>query len=59
LAVNKVWHQAHRMPKNASLEQRIRWHAAHANHCACRPVPKTVLAEMRKMRRALAHPHLV
>lgn len=30
------------MPKNATLAQRVRWHRAHQQHCACRPVPRTI-----------------
>lgn len=30
------------MPKNPSLEERIEWHFAHANACACRPIPASV-----------------
>jgi len=41
--LNREWHEAHRMPKNPSLEERIEWHFAHANACACRPIPASVL----------------
>ncbi|MEX1255568.1 MAG: hypothetical protein WEE64_14615 [Dehalococcoidia bacterium] len=46
MAINKAWHEAHRMPKNPSLEQRIAWHREHAKHCACRPIPEKLAAEM-------------
>jgi len=48
VAINKSWHQTNRMPKNPTLEQRIGWHTEHTRHCACRPVPEGLLAEMRK-----------
>ena len=48
MPINKAWHEAHRMPKNPSLEQRIVWHREHAKHCACRPVPEKLAAEMRR-----------
>jgi hypothetical protein len=44
---NAEWHSKNRMPKNATMAQRIAWHRAHAKHCACRPIPKTVEAAMR------------
>ena len=46
--LNKIWHEAHVMPKNASMQQRIAWHTAHASECACRPVPRTVREAMDK-----------
>jgi hypothetical protein len=46
--VNKAWHDKHTMPKNPTLEQRLQWHLAHAQHCGCRAIPPTVLAEMKK-----------
>jgi hypothetical protein len=45
--LNKTWHAEHRMPPNATLEQRIRWHLAHRNHCACRPIPAKLAATMK------------
>jgi len=46
--MNKSWHERHKMPVKATLEQRIRWHLGHAKHCGCRPVPNSLLDEMRK-----------
>ena len=46
--MNKAWHELNRMPKNATTEQRIAWHLAHAKNCACRPVPEKLKEEMRK-----------
>lgn len=40
--MNKAWHQKHRMPKNATPAQRVKWHIAHAKACACRPIPAGV-----------------
>lgn len=34
------WHLANRMPRNPTLQQRVRWHREHQKHCNCRPVPK-------------------
>jgi hypothetical protein len=33
--VNRGWHDTHRMPRNANLEQRIAWHIEHAAQCGC------------------------
>jgi hypothetical protein len=30
LAMNKEWHRLNRMPPKATREQRIKWHAEHA-----------------------------
>ena len=48
---NAGWHAAHRMEKNATVAQRVRWHQQHAKHCGCRPVPQRFLAEMEKRKR--------
>ena len=39
MPINKKWHLKNRMPKNATLKQRIKWHKEHAKHCSCWPVP--------------------
>jgi hypothetical protein len=36
------------MPANATLDQRVKWHLAHAANCACRPMPATVIAELKR-----------
>ncbi|HUL73732.1 MAG TPA: hypothetical protein VLT86_11560 [Vicinamibacterales bacterium] len=46
--LNAAWHRAHRMPKNATLDQRVRWHAAHARHCGCRDLSPAMAAEIRR-----------
>jgi hypothetical protein len=48
MALNAAWHKAHRMPRNPTLQQRIAWHKEHAQHCACRPFPAKLAAEMKK-----------
>ena len=42
MAINKAWHEAHRMPANAKLDQRIAWHLEHREMCGCRPVPASI-----------------
>jgi hypothetical protein len=49
--INRAWHAANQMPKNATREQRIDWHARHAGACACREVPASLRAEIEKLRR--------
>jgi len=48
VAVNAAWHNQHRMPRNASLDERVAWHLEHREHCACRPVPAKLLAQIDK-----------
>ncbi|MCW3121632.1 MAG: hypothetical protein JWQ38_1124 [Flavipsychrobacter sp.] len=45
---NKEWHAGHRMPKNATLAQRVAWHIEHAKHCGCRPMPDSIKQEIAK-----------
>jgi hypothetical protein len=37
--INAKWHNAHRMPKNPTFEQRLEWHREHARECGCRKPP--------------------
>jgi hypothetical protein len=48
--LNAAWHRTHRMPKNPTKEQRLEWHAAHAEACGCRPVPANLAAEIKELR---------
>jgi len=48
MKTNKIWHSAHRMPKNATLAQRVAWHVEHAKQCACREMPTSIQAELKK-----------
>jgi hypothetical protein len=51
MAINAAWHEKHRMPKNPTASQRLKWHDAHAKHCACRPFTAAMRA---KLERAVA-----
>jgi len=44
--INREWHESHRMPKNATDEQRIAWHLEHSRNCTCRPIPDVVVKFM-------------
>jgi hypothetical protein len=48
--MNRVWHEAHPMPRSATTEQRISWHMDHAKNCGCRPIPAGVLALMEEQK---------
>lgn len=45
IKINAEWHQLHKMPKNATLEQRLEWHLEHAVNCGCREMPETIRRE--------------
>lgn len=36
------------MPKNATFEQRVKWHLAHQKNCSCRPIAGELAEEMLK-----------
>jgi hypothetical protein len=44
--INREWHLAHRMPRNATLEQRLEWHLMHAANCTCRDMPERIRREL-------------
>jgi len=46
--INSQWQQAHRMPKNPSLDHRIAWHLQHQKNCNCRSIPEKLLIEIHK-----------
>ena len=47
VSINREWHEAHRMPKSPTRDQRGEWHSAHADECGCRAPsePETLLIE--------------
>jgi hypothetical protein len=45
--LNAAWHRRHPMPPNATMDQRVKWHLAHAKACGCREIPRTVLTELK------------
>ena len=49
--MNAAWHQKHPMPRPATLAQRVRWHVAHAKACGCRPIPRTISAELERRKK--------
>jgi len=41
--INRGWHDANPMPKNATPDQRMAWHTGHAAYCGCRAIPAGVI----------------
>ena len=50
MKLNAAWHAKHIMPPRPTLDQRMCWHVAHAEHCRCRPIPPTLRALIRAWR---------
>jgi hypothetical protein len=51
MKVNVVWHSLHKMPKNASLNERVSWHLAHFKNCSCRTeLSSRIINEIEKYR---------
>lgn len=49
MTINKSWHQANKMPKNPTLEQKIQWHLEHLKNCQCRTdLPPQIKEEIEK-----------
>jgi hypothetical protein len=46
MKLNAGWHKANPMPRNATLDQRVTWHVAHAAACACREMPPGIRNEI-------------
>ncbi|MGN6486789.1 MAG: hypothetical protein ACTHLT_03065 [Devosia sp.] len=46
MKLNREWHLAHKLPRNASLEERLNWHMLHAENCQCREMPDTIRREL-------------
>lgn len=48
MKINKTWHKANKMPKHATIGQRIEWHLEHQKNCNCRDIPEKLKAEINK-----------
>ena len=46
--LNAESHKVHRMPRNATLDQRIEWCIEHAQACDCRPMPPSIAEAARR-----------
>jgi hypothetical protein len=49
MVINKEWHRSNPMPPRATREQRIKWHAAHAEACGCRSIPESIQQDVEKL----------
>lgn len=45
---NKERHEKNKLPKKATLDERVKWHIAHVANCKCRPIPNTIKKEIQK-----------
>jgi hypothetical protein len=45
------WHEANRLPRRASLDQRVHWHLEHARECDCREIPPGIVHALLALRR--------
>jgi hypothetical protein len=46
MVINREWHLKNRMPKDATPEQRLKWHLGHQKNCKCRELTAKMRAEM-------------
>lgn len=53
IKINEAWHKAKIMPKNPTLDARIRWNMTHTKHCSCLPIPPALPAEIEKRKYVL------
>jgi len=44
--LNREWHEAHKLARSATLEERLHWHLAHAANCGCRDMPESIRREL-------------
>jgi hypothetical protein len=56
MAMNREWHAAHQLPRNATLDERIRWHIEHTASCGCRQMPAAIKRELEAWGVAIASP---
>lgn len=47
--INAEWHLAHKMPKNPSEEERMKWHIEHAKLCSCREMPESMKERIKEL----------
>jgi hypothetical protein len=50
--INAEWHNANKMPRNPTREQRLDWHLRHSEACTCREIPPGLKAEVEAYRLA-------
>jgi len=56
-AINATWHAEHRLPRRATLGERVAWHVDHARNCGCWPeLPPPIVAELKRRRLWIRRP---
>lgn len=45
---NTEWHLKHTLPKEPTLDQRVKWHMDHARRCPCPSQDEDILEELKK-----------
>jgi hypothetical protein len=45
MTMNAAWHEQHRLPRGATMRDRVAWHVAHRKACGCRPMPAAIASE--------------
>ncbi|HME52077.1 MAG TPA: hypothetical protein VKM55_07655 [Candidatus Lokiarchaeia archaeon] len=48
MPINKEWHASNKLPRNAKLDDRIKWHLEHEKNCGCRSIPENLKEEIKK-----------
>ena len=48
MKINVEWHERNKMPKNPTLDERVKWHLDHSKNCSCRPLAGKILEEIKK-----------
>lgn len=49
--LNAEWHKKNKMPVNASIEERIKWHTEHLKNCKCRTdLPGSLKLQMQRVK---------
>jgi hypothetical protein len=48
MQINASWHLGHKLPADATLDQRVEWHMAHARHCSCSVVDEEILEALKR-----------
>jgi hypothetical protein len=48
--MNKRWHDRHKMPRDATDREKLKWHQKHQKQCGCRPIPNRLLSLVKKER---------
>ena len=46
--ISVEWHERNVMPRNTTMEERIKWHLEHSENCGYRPIPEGVGAEIQE-----------